>query len=226
QAVLQDAETEGHLDAIWCLGDIVGYGADPEACIELLRSHPSEVIAGNHDLAAIGAISTKDFNPFAAAAARWTAEQLSEDSRRWIEALPNVRVVELEFTLTHGSLHDPVWEYLVSSDAAAAHLHRQSTPYGFVGHSHLPLVFFEGDAKRNLHTHATVLPLESVRFVANPGSVGQPRDGDPRAAYALVDTEARRVTFRRVEYDVATAQRKIREAGLPEMLASRLALGH
>ncbi len=150
EAVLRDAEAEGAIDAIWCLGDTVGYGAEPDACIARLRSYPCEAIAGNHDLAAIGAIDTLDFNPHAAAAAHWTGEHLSPESRQWLRDLPQVLVVGDEFTLAHGSLSDPVWEYLVYPEAAVEHLQRQTTPYGFVGHSHLPLVFREGDWARTL----------------------------------------------------------------------------
>ena len=226
EAVLHDAEAAGAIDALWCLGDIVGYGAEPDACIERLRGYPHAAIAGNHDLAAIGAISTRDFNLYAATAARWTAENLSSESKAWLGGLPQVLVTGDEFTLTHGSLVDPVWEYLVFAEAAADHLKRQQTPYGFVGHSHLPLVFVEVSAEGTPRpTGVTMLPLDGTRFVANPGSVGQPRDGDPRAAYAVVDTDARRVSFYRVDYNVASAQGKIRAAGLPESLAERLAVG-
>jgi diadenosine tetraphosphatase ApaH/serine/threonine PP2A family protein phosphatase len=225
-AVLGDAEALGPLDALWCLGDTVGYGAEPDACIERLRTYRHEAIAGNHDLAAIGAMSTADFNPHAAAAARWTAAHLNDESKAWLSGLPMVLTVAGEFTLVHGSLVDPVWEYLVFPEAALQHLRLQETPYGFVGHSHLPLAYAEGsEGDRSMLEHEAVLPLEATRFVANPGSVGQPRDGDPRAAYAIVDTDSRLVTFRRVEYDIAAAQRKIRDAGLPEVLAARLSLG-
>jgi diadenosine tetraphosphatase ApaH/serine/threonine PP2A family protein phosphatase len=225
-AVLRDAKSRDAVDAIWCLGDTVGYAAEPDACIERLRSYPCEAIAGNHDLAAIGAIDTSEFNPHAAFAARWTGEHLSDSSRQWLLGLPSVIEVAGEFTLTHGSLLDPVWDYLVYPEATAAHFEKQSTPYAFVGHSHLPLVFYEDDGRRTLLADGAEVPLGGRRFVANPGSVGQPRDGDPRAAYAIVDTDARNVIFRRVEYDIVAAQAKIRAAGLPEILASRLAVGH
>jgi diadenosine tetraphosphatase ApaH/serine/threonine PP2A family protein phosphatase len=224
QAVLSDAVAASGFDAIWSLGDLVGYGAEPEECVQLLRGHPNVAIAGNHDLAALDVRLTADFNPYAAAAARWTGERLSADSADWIRGLPQVTVTEAEFTLTHGSLVDPIWEYLVSVEVAAAHLALQQTTYGFVGHSHLPLLFVDGDATEASFEDGTVT-LGGTRFVANPGSVGQPRDGDPRAAYAIVDTRARTLTLRRVEYDIATTQRKIRDAGLPEFLAARLAMG-
>jgi diadenosine tetraphosphatase ApaH/serine/threonine PP2A family protein phosphatase len=221
-AVLRDAEAQGGFEAVWCLGDTVGYGAEPEACIDRLHSYPLEAIAGNHDLAAIGAITFADFNPYAAAAARWTSQRLSDEHKTWLAGLQQVSTVSDEFTLAHGSLNDPIWEYLVYPETAVAHLKHQETVYGFVGHSHLPLVFFEGGSQASA---VDKLPLNGTRFVANPGSVGQPRDGDPRAGYAIVDTTAREVVFYRVEYDVASAQRKIRAAGLPDWLAARLAEG-
>jgi len=223
EAVLQDARESGGFETVWSLGDIVGYGPDPGDCIRLLQSLQHLAIAGNHDFAAIGVIGTEDFNPFAAEAVRWTAAQLGLEEQIWLAALSATQV-EGDFTLTHGSLIDPVWDYLVSSHVAYEHLMRQTTPYGFVGHTHLPQTFYASqlDAKA---AGAVDLTLDERRFVANPGSVGQPRDGDPRAAYCLLDTEARRLVFRRVAYDIATTQAKIRDAGLPEYLAERLARG-
>ena len=224
QAVLRDAESSGSIDSIWCLGDLVGYGAEPEACVQLLRSHAHVAVIGNHDLAAFDLSLTADFNQHAAAAARWTGENLSHESIQWLRGLPEVVVAEEEFTLTHGSLVDPIWQYLVFAKDATEHLRLQKTPYGFVGHSHLPLIFVDGDASNASFTNET-LALDGTRFVANPGSAGQPRDGDPRAAYAIVDTVARTMSLRRVEYNVAATQRMIRDAGLPEFLAARLAVG-
>jgi len=223
QAVLDDAAAAGGFDDVWCLGDIVGYGPQPSECIARLRSLSLNAVSGNHDLAAAGAMGTEAFNPLAAEAALWTAERLSAEEKAWLRELPQVSTVG-EFTLTHGSLKDPAWEYLYSSAAAAAHLARQATDYGFVGHTHVPLVFFE--ASRTLSPGAgEVLDLSGTRFVANPGGVGQPRDGDPRAAYALVDSEARRIEFRRVAYDIAATQARMRAAGLPEFLWRRLPQG-
>jgi len=223
EAVLQDARESGGFDVVWSLGDIVGYGPDPGACIQLLLGLPHVAIAGNHDYAATGAIGTEDFNPLAAEAARWTAAQLTLEEQVWLAALSAVQI-EGEFTLAHGSLIDPVWDYLMSSEAAYEHLMRQTTPYGLVGHSHVPGVFFQtrsgAEAADPIDT-----PLDDQRFVANPGSVGQPRDGDPRAAYSLIDTEARRLVFRRVPYDIAITQAKMRAVGLPQYLLERLSLG-
>jgi predicted phosphodiesterase len=222
--VLVDAESGGAIDAVWCLGDVVGYGAEPDACIERLTSYPLEAIAGNHDLAAIGAIGTAEFNPYAAFAVRWTGEHLSDESKAWLASLPRVAVTAQEFTLTHGSLADPVWEYLVYPEAAEMHLKLQTTPYGFVGHSHLPLVFRDGGAGVRPGSGAT-LSLDGERFVANPGSVGQPRDGDPRAAWLELDTDSWEVTYHRTEYEIDRAADAIAASELPEHLAKRLYVG-
>jgi diadenosine tetraphosphatase ApaH/serine/threonine PP2A family protein phosphatase len=226
QAVIADAKAGGAIDAIWSLGDMVGYGPEPRQCIELLRSFPLRAISGNHDLAATGAVTTEDFNPFAAEASHWTSLELSGGEKAWIDALPHT-LVEGEFTLAHGTLKDPVWEYLMDTEAAAEHLAVQTTPYGLVGHTHVPLVFAEDEPSEAQEDppEAGVQVLGPRRFVANVGSVGQPRDGDPRAAYGLVDTTERRLSFRRVEYDVEATQKRIIEAGLPFYLAERLKHG-
>ncbi len=219
EAVLEHA---GRFDLLWSLGDVVGYGPDPGACIALLRRLPNLAISGNHDLAAIGAIGLEEFNPFAAEAARWTAGQLTAAERAWLSGLPQI-VVEGEFTLVHGSLRDPAWDYLLAEEEADEHLRRQVTPYCLVGHTHFAAVFFEG-RKERLDDGAR-LALDGTLLVANPGSVGQPRDGDPRAAYAIVDTAAQQVEFRRAPYNVAATQAKMRAAGLPPYLTQRLARG-
>jgi diadenosine tetraphosphatase ApaH/serine/threonine PP2A family protein phosphatase len=223
EAVLEQAEAEAAIDRIWCLGDLVGYGARPAECIALLRQYPHRIVAGNHDLAAAGVLGTEDFNAVAAAAALWTADNLDEDSRAFIRGLPLI-VVDGEFTLVHGSLRDPIWDYLTTATIAARHLVQQTTPFGLVGHSHVPLVFYE-DGKQYFPGDNDVVALEGVRFVANSGGLGQPRDGDPRAPYALLNLEARQLTFRRATYDVAVTQAAIRAAGLPDFLADRLAVG-
>jgi diadenosine tetraphosphatase ApaH/serine/threonine PP2A family protein phosphatase len=223
QAVLGDAHLRGGFEVIWSLGDIVGYGPDPNACIALLHELPHLAIAGNHDYAATGELGTEDFNPFAAEAVHWTTSQLTLEEQLWLGNLSAVQI-EGEFTLAHGSLIDPIWDYLVSPNGAYEHLVRQTTPYGLIGHTHLPGVFFQTPSGAR-PADAIDTRLNDQRFVANPGSVGQPRDGDPRAAYALIDTDARRLHFRRVPYDVEITQAKIRAVGLPEYLADRLARG-
>jgi diadenosine tetraphosphatase ApaH/serine/threonine PP2A family protein phosphatase len=226
QAVLADAEAGGAIDAVWSIGDMVGYGPDPAQCLALLRSYPLRAIAGNHDLAVTGAVTTEDFNSFAAEAAHWTSLELSGSDKAWIDALPRT-LVEDDFTLAHGTLKDPVWEYLMDSEQAAEHLAVQTTPFGLVGHTHIPVVFMEdepSEAWEDLNEDR-VLELGPRRFVANVGSVGQPRDGDPRAAYGLLDTSQRRLAFRRVEYDIEAVQRRMAAAGLPHYLAERLSHG-
>ncbi|HLF71630.1 MAG TPA: metallophosphoesterase family protein [Dehalococcoidia bacterium] len=224
EAVLRHAAAGGAIDRVWSLGDLVGYGAQPSTCIARLREFEHVELAGNHDLAAAGEIGLAEFNTYAADAALWTASQLDDDEKAWIRGLPRV-VIEQNVTLVHGSLRDPVWEYLLSESEAEAHLALQTTPYGLVGHTHFPAVIYEGDAAMRRILDGREVALEAERFVANPGSVGQPRDGDYRAAYAVLDTEARRFVFDRVDYDVAAARAKIVAAGLPTYLAERLARG-
>ena len=230
QAVLAHASASGGggpIDRLWCLGDIVGYAADPRACIELLRRYPHAAVVGNHDLAAIGGLATDDFNAAAARAAAWTGERLSAEDRRYLSSMTFV-VVEDDFTLVHGSLRHPEWEYLLSTDAAEEHLRLQDTPYSLVGHSHVPFVAAERGGSPPTITpldDGDVVTLGDGRLIINPGGVGQPRDGDPRASCAVYDGEASTLTLHRVEYDLKAAQRKIREAGLPPYLAERLAHG-
>ena len=226
EAVLRHAEAGGPVDAIWSLGDLVGYGPDPGACIALLRSYRHVAVAGNHDRAAAGHLGVEEFNPYAALAVIWTSRQLKPDERDFLSFLP-LPAVEGDFTLVHGSLRDPVWEYVHSAEVAAAHLERQTTPYGFVGHTHVPLVFSASGsiAQGYPQTDGSVVALDATHFVANPGSVGQPRDGDPRSAYALLDTGAGAITFHRVEYDIARTQARMRDAELPGYLIERLARG-
>jgi diadenosine tetraphosphatase ApaH/serine/threonine PP2A family protein phosphatase len=226
-ATLADAQRSGGFESVWALGDLVGYGPDPVACIERLRQLPLLALAGNHDLAAVGKIGTEEFNSNAAAAVSWTAGQLGPEQSTWLAALPST-TTEAEFSMAHGSLHDPVWHYLYSPLDAALHFRRQSTAYGLVGHTHVPQVFFDTPSLPSQHrlTDGDSLVFVGRRCVINPGSVGQPRDGDPRAAYALLDTEALRLDFHRVDYDIAATQAKIRASGLPQYLADRLSYGH
>ena len=228
QSVVRDAEDRGGFDAVWCVGDIVGYGPDPGGCIDLLRSHPHAAIAGNHDLAAIGAVGVETFNPHAAAAARWTANALTDEHRAYLHALP----LTLEcgaFTLAHGSPLDPVWEYFLPQTMHPAALQqsfrRFTTPHCLVGHSHIPLVCREVDMTFRLFPEGEMLGLASERLVLNPGSVGQPRDGDPRSSYALYDSAAGTIGRFRTPYAVEVTQEKMRRAGLPEYLAARLSRG-
>jgi diadenosine tetraphosphatase ApaH/serine/threonine PP2A family protein phosphatase len=227
EAVLSYAEEDGPIERLWCVGDIVGYGPDPGACIELVRRYPHAAVVGNHDLVAIGKMGSEDFNPAAAGAARWTAAQLSEEGRTYLDELPLV-AKEGDFTLVHGTLRHPEWEYLLSSEQAQAHFELQETPYSLVGHSHVPFVAVElPDQLPGMVALADgdELELGERRLVINPGGVGQPRDGDPRAAYALYDSDARTVTLHRVEYDIEATQKKMEEASLPRFLIERLSHG-
>ena len=231
-AVLADAETVGGYDVVWFLGDLVGYGADPGACIERLRGLPHTGIAGNHDHAVTGKLNPDLFNGAARAAALWTAQQLSDDQMAYLADLPEVRH-EGRFTQVHGSLRDPVMEYLISEPAALATFSLMETPFCLVGHSHYPLVWTEenGRAGVELLDPSAPVPLDPARrMIVNPGSVGQPRDGNWRASYQIYDSEAGGpagvLYHRRVEYDLAGAQNGILSAGLPESLAIRLGNGH
>ena len=231
-AVLADAEDIGGFDAVWFLGDLVGYGSDPAACIHRLRDLPHAAIAGNHDHAVTGKLNPDLFNGAARAAAVWTPQQLSDDEMSYLTALPEVRQMG-QFTHVHGSLRDPVMEYLISEPAAIATFSLMETPFCLVGHSHYPLVWTEQDGRAGvelLDPSAPLLLEPGRRMIINPGSVGQPRDGDWRASYLMYDSEtggsAGVMHHRRVEYDLAGAQNGILAAGLPESLAIRLGNGH
>lgn len=226
EAVLSDANAE-RVEAIWNVGDVVGYGPNPDQVIELMVTEGARCVAGNHDAAVAGLISLEDFNPRAAAAARWTIEHTTPASREYLTALPQVEK-QGSYTLVHGTLRDPIWEYLTTFDAARAHFAAQETPYSVVGHTHLPLVVREvspGRVEAFTPESGTVVEIGEERLCINPGGVGQPRDGDPRAAYAVLDTDAATVSFHRVAYDIATTQERMRAAGLPEALAVRLEFG-
>lgn len=224
EAVLADAAPRA--DAVLCLGDTVGYGADPLACVELLAERAQAIVAGNHDHAVAGLLDTAWFNRYAAAAAEWTRERLDDDHRAWLGARP--LVAELgDATLVHASPARPdEWEYLVTAEDGFAVFGAFATRYCFVGHSHVPGTWSLGSSgPEHCAGAAGVRPERGRRYLVNVGSVGQPRDGDPRAAYALWDVEGGAVQMRRVPYDVDAARRKIVAAGLPRFLADRLAVG-
>ena len=225
-AVLADAGEQGSIDEIWCLGDTVGYGPDPVACLDTVLSMGHVLVAGNHDLAAVGKISLADFNPYAAEACRWTTTQLSHERREHMGKLP-LRAEQTPFTLVHGSPRDPVWEYVISLDVAQACFDHFTTSYCLVGHSHIPFICRQGQRGAELVDVplGSPVPLGQERLIVNPGGVGQPRDGDPRASYIIYHKEENSIEFRRVPYDLAATQRKIRLAGLPEYLAERLQYG-
>ncbi|MEX0785003.1 MAG: metallophosphoesterase family protein [Dehalococcoidia bacterium] len=227
QAVLRHAGASGSLDALWCAGDTVGYGPQPNECVALLREHEHRAVAGNHDLAACGKMGTEEFNHAAAEAAQWTAKQLSEETRTYLQEMELV-VADGDFTLVHGSLRWPEWEYLLSTEQAQAQFELQRTPYSIVGHSHLPFVCRETSARPPAiepTADGERVEVRSERLILNPGSVGQPRDGDPRAGYALYDSEAAVVTWHRVEYDIEATQQAMEALGLSRWLSERLSYG-
>jgi diadenosine tetraphosphatase ApaH/serine/threonine PP2A family protein phosphatase len=224
RAVLQDCA--GRVDAVLCLGDTVGYGADPLACVELIAERAQVIVGGNHEHAVAGRLGLGWFNRYARAAAEWTREHLDEDHRAYLGALPLVSEVE-DATLVHASPAQPEeWDYLVTAEDGFAAFPHFATRWCFVGHSHVPGAWSLGSSGPEHHPGAGLLRcVRGRRYLVNVGSVGQPRDRDPRAAYAVWDVEAGRTEIRRVAYDVATARRKIMEAGLPRLLADRLTAG-
>ncbi|HZS30185.1 MAG TPA: metallophosphoesterase family protein [Gaiellaceae bacterium] len=213
-------------DELWCLGDLVGYGPRPNECCAAIAERAGVCLAGNHDLAVRGEIELEEFHGDAALAARWNRERLTPESQAILDAL-EPRGSAHGVALYHGSARDPVWEYVLSDEAAVATLALADSPLVLVGHSHVALrIVVSGDElDGGLAPAGTELELGGLRALLNPGSVGQPRDGDPRAAYLLLELEKQRAEFRRVEYDIARTQREMRDAGLPELLAARLELG-
>lgn len=226
EAVLA-AVDEARVDEVWCLGDLVGYGADPDDCIALAREHADVCLAGNHDLAVTGELPMHDFSPGAALAARWTQDVISEESLAFLETLrPSGERAGIG--LFHGSPRDPVWEYVLSSLLAELCFDTFDDRVGLIGHSHVALSFSrpeEGIATGEPRRGGDALDATGGRWLMNPGSVGQPRDGDPRAAWLLLDTGAWTARWMRTEYDIDGAQSAIRAARLPESLAERLEYG-
>jgi diadenosine tetraphosphatase ApaH/serine/threonine PP2A family protein phosphatase len=223
-AVLENAGVEG-VEAWWCLGDIVGYGAEPDKVVDAVRAIGAVCVAGNHDQAAASLISTRLFNKNAALAARWTGEHLNADNMAWLAGLPLVEV-QGDVRLVHATPSAPdEWNYCMRVEDAALELRSFPETMCMIGHSHYPGVF-EQDGDDIRYTRAHELRLrEGRRYLVNVGSVGQPRDGDPRSAYLIYDTESGLLRHVRVAYDVEAAQAKIVAAGLPPFLASRLATG-
>jgi predicted phosphodiesterase len=216
----------GPVDAIWHLGDVVGYGPEPDAVVARLVERNATGVRGNHDAAAIGGREIDWFNADARAAAEWTRARIAEATRTWLTALPESLAVD-DITLVHGSPRDPLREYITDRLTAAENLDALATRHGLHGHTHVPVAWVAAPERVVLvHAHNELrLELEPHRTLLNPGSVGQPRDGDPRAAYLVLDLEARMVTWHRVAYDVAPVQAAIRAVGLPGRLADRLAVG-
>jgi diadenosine tetraphosphatase ApaH/serine/threonine PP2A family protein phosphatase len=214
-------------DELWCLGDIVGYGPRPNPCCESVQARAAVCLAGNHDLGVLGEVDLAEFAPDAVASAEWTREVLSAGSRGFLETLrPSGRSGRVE--LFHASPRDPVWDYVLTADAVEASFELTEEPLVLVGHSHVPLAIVRsGDEFAGGHApEGTEVDLGTdARLLLNPGSVGQPRDGDPRAAWLLLDFASGRAEFRRVSYPVERTQEEIRGRGLPDALAERLARG-
>jgi diadenosine tetraphosphatase ApaH/serine/threonine PP2A family protein phosphatase len=227
EAVLDDA---GPVDQVWCLGDVVGYGPDPNGCVERLRSLPHLCIAGNHDWATLGKLDLGDFNPDAREANLWNRGQLTPDNLDYLEARPE-RLVEGQVTLAHGSPRHPIWEYIIYTSTARANFDFFDTQLCLVGHTHTPVLFRlveQGEEEVCEPLSPSVGEPVDVgvgRYIVNPGSVGQPRDGDPRASYAILDVESFTVEHRRVAYPVERTQGKMMENDLPLRLVLRLGYG-
>jgi diadenosine tetraphosphatase ApaH/serine/threonine PP2A family protein phosphatase len=224
---------EAGVEQIWCLGDMVGYGAEPDACTALVRARCDTCLVGNHDLALLGALDISTFSEAAAAAVEWTRENVSTDTLEFLGSL-DPAASQQGVGLFHASPRDPVWEYVLWPDQAAECIRVQARRVSFIGHSHVALFFAlaeagprgEPDDARGAQAGAgTSLEIGRGRWLINPGSVGQPRDGDPRAAWLELDTDAWRASFHRVDYDIDRAADAIVATDLPEHLARRLYVG-
>jgi diadenosine tetraphosphatase ApaH/serine/threonine PP2A family protein phosphatase len=230
EAVLASAEKR-KVEEIWCLGDVVGYGADPDACTELVRERCSVCLVGNRDLAVLGELDIGSFSEAAAAAVEWTRERISEPALEFLREL-DPTVQRKGIGLFHASPRDPVWEYVLSIEQADACLDAQPERLALIGHSHVSLFFTRfpedggiGETRGSQAERGLKLDLGEGRWLLNPGSAGQPRDGDPRAAWLELETKKETARFHRVYYDVARPAASIVDAGLPKRLADRLHTG-
>ncbi|MBA2721206.1 MAG: metallophosphoesterase family protein [Chloroflexi bacterium] len=216
----------GTVDAVWHLGDVVGYGPDPDGVVDRLAAIGAVGVSGNHDLAALGGREIDWFNPDAKAAMEWTRGRINDVSRAWLSALPTTHR-EGDLTLVHGSPRDPVWEYITSVPVARANLAALETPFGLHGHTHLPMAWADRDGRIDPISPGpgSTFKLDGRPVLLNPGSVGQPRDGDPSASWLEVDTDAGLATWRRASYDIEAVRTAMLEAGLPGRLADRLRAG-
>jgi predicted phosphodiesterase len=227
EAVLAEIDESG-VDELWCLGDVVGYGAQPDECSKLVSERCALSLVGNHDLAVLGEIEVSAFSPSAADAVIWTQGNVAPETLEYLRTLEPADETR-EVGLYHASPRDPVWEYVLRVDQAEECLELQSGRVSLIGHSHVALFFVapEGDAEvRGSHAEAgTKLEIAEGRWLINPGSVGQPRDGDPRAAWLELDTDDWTATYRRTPYEIDRAAEAIAEAELPQQLAARLYVG-
>ncbi|MBK5233613.1 MAG: metallophosphoesterase family protein [Thermoleophilia bacterium] len=229
ETVLADIDSTG-VEEIWFLGDAVGYGAQPSECLRLVDSRCSISLLGNHDLAALGEIDISTFSPGAARSALWTRENLTEEDLALLRKIGQASGSKEGYGLYHASPRDPVWEYVVEADLAAENMDAQTERIALIGHSHIALYFNRADQSSEtssvLGSDGSSIDLAEGEWLVNPGSVGQPRDGDPRAAWLELDTTTQQATFHRVEYPIDAAAESIRDAGLPGHLADRLYQGH
>lgn len=223
KTVLQDAENEKCTRYV-CLGDVVGYNANPKECLDIVREMNMPCVKGNHDEYASDDMDLEGFNPHATQAIHWTREQLSEEDREWLKNLKYFRLVA-SFSIVHATLDAPKrWGYVFDKLAAASSFTYQNTRVCFHGHTHVPVAFIcDSVVRGGSYSKFTVEP--GKKYFINVGSVGQPRDGNPKASYAIYDLTDNSIELRRLDYDIELAQKKIRDAGLPERLAERLAVG-
>jgi predicted phosphodiesterase len=223
QVVLQDIEKQ-KCTHIACLGDVVGYNANPKECLDTVRALNMPCVKGNHDEFCSSDTPMEGFSPNAAEAGNWTRGKLTEEDRQWLRELKFLRLVS-NFTIVHATLDGPQrWGYVFDKLAAAASFTYQNTPVCFFGHTHVPVAFIRDSVVRG-GTYSKFRVEPGRKYFVNVGAVGQPRDGNPKAAYVIYDMDEGSIELRRLEYDIASAQKKIREAGLPERLADRLAMG-
>jgi diadenosine tetraphosphatase ApaH/serine/threonine PP2A family protein phosphatase len=225
EAVLADAP---EFDEIWCLGDLVGYGPDPNECVERIQDFPHISLAGNHDWAALGRLDIDTFNTDARIANTWARSELRPAVREYLSGLPT-HMEKDGFYLAHASPREPVWEYILDANVAYANFSHFDTPFCLVGHTHIPVIFGLDEERERCDTlippFANSLQLGEQRMIINPGSVGQPRDGDPRAAYAILNLDNKVWEFRRVAYSISITQERMRARGLPLRLIERLEVG-
>lgn len=214
------------VDAVWQLGDVVGYGPDPDGVVARLREAGATGVRGNHDAAALGELDVEAFNIDARRAMTWTRGVIGEEALAWLAGLPEQIVLE-GFTLVHGSPRDPIWEYVTSAPVARAGIAAMPTAGGFNGHTHVPIAFVDEDGRLEMMSPGagSRMTLGGRRMLLNPGSVGQPRDGIPAASWLVLDTNDDSVTWQRTAYDVAPVQVAMVDAGLPERLVARLSYG-
>jgi diadenosine tetraphosphatase ApaH/serine/threonine PP2A family protein phosphatase len=230
EAVLNDSKNHSQsYDIVWCLGDLVGYGAEPNECIELLRTLPHICLAGNHDWAVLGKLDLRTFHESAAFVVEWTQENLSPQNMNYLKARPE-QLPHDDYLLVHASPREPIWEYITDVNVAEENFNVTTVPFCLVGHTHVPVVFVKDGRTSHVHValpsaNVPVVLKRDSRYIINPGSVGQPRDGDPRASYAILDTVTGTWMPYRVDYPIKTAQQKMKSKHFPPRLVERLEYG-